>query len=114
VDLRQKEREGWSHGAQSKSHIRDMSEMLIACRFLQDHGIETIHDFSAMLNSTSQSLADMKSAENYETLDKRYLLSTKKESFGYLCFTNEKQFYAENYPGLVMEKGKIDDLILMM
>lgn len=62
VDLRQKEREGWSHGAQSKSHIRDMSEMLIACRFLQDHGIETIHDFGAMLNSTNQSLADMKSA----------------------------------------------------
>lgn len=61
VDLRQKEREGWSHGAQSKSHIRDMSEMLIACRFLQDHRIETIHDFGAMLNSASQSLADMKS-----------------------------------------------------
>lgn len=62
VDLRQKEREGWSHGAQSKSHIRDMSEMLIACRFLQDHHVETIHDFGAMLNSASQSLADMKSA----------------------------------------------------
>ena len=61
VDLRQKEREGWSHGAQSKSHIRDMSEMLIACRFLQDHRIETIHDFGAMLNSASQSLADIKS-----------------------------------------------------
>lgn len=62
VNLRQKEREGWSHGAQSKSHIRDMSEMLIVCRFLQDHGIETIHDFGAMLNSASQSLADIKSA----------------------------------------------------
>ena len=61
VDLRQKEREGRSHGAQSKSHIRDMSEMLIACRFLQDHRIETIHNFGAMLNSASQSLADMKS-----------------------------------------------------
>lgn len=52
--------------------------------------------------------------ETYETLDQRYILSAKKESFGYLCFTNEKQFYAENYPGIVMERGNIDDLILMM
>ena len=50
----------------------------------------------------------------YEMLDKRYILNAKKESFGYLCFTNEKQFYAENYPGIVIERGKIDDLILMM
>ena len=54
------------------------------------------------------------SEEAYEALDRRYLLSTKKESFGYRCFTNEKQFYAENYPGIVMENGSIDDLILMM
>ena len=38
----------------------------------------------------------------------------KKEPFGYVCFTNEKQFYAENYPDIVIENGNIDDLILMM
>lgn len=26
----------------------------------------------------------------------------------------EKAFYAENYPGLIVEKGGIDDLITMM
>ncbi len=50
----------------------------------------------------------------YETLDKTWLLSTKKDSFGYLCFTDEKQFYAENYPGIVIENGNLDDLILML
>ena len=52
--------------------------------------------------------------DTYEKLDKSYILSTKKEPFGYACFTNEKQFYAENYPGIVMASGGIDDLILMM
>ena len=52
--------------------------------------------------------------DTYEKLDKSYILSVKKEPFAYVCFTNEKQFYAENYPDLVIENGNIDDLILMM
>ena len=32
----------------------------------------------------------------------------------YKCLTKEKAFYAENYPGLIVEKGGIDDLITMM
>ena len=53
-------------------------------------------------------------AELYDRLDKSHILSTRKESFGYSCFTDEKQYYRENYPGIVIEKGSIDDLILMM
>ena len=52
--------------------------------------------------------------ENYEKIDQSYILRTKKEPFGYICFTNEKQFYAENYPAIVIESGTVDDLILMM
>lgn len=36
--------------------------MIMTCTFLRDHGIESVHDFSSLLNGTSQSLADMKSA----------------------------------------------------
>ena len=53
VDLRTKEREGWYHGAQAKGHIRDLSEMIITCNFLRDHGIESVRDFSSLLNETS-------------------------------------------------------------
>ena len=53
-------------------------------------------------------------AELYDRLDKSHILSTRKESFGYSCFTDEKQYFRENYPGIVIEKGSIDDLILMM
>lgn len=50
----------------------------------------------------------------YETVDKQYLLSVKKESYGYACLTNRRQYYADNYPNIVMEAGNVDDLIIML
>ena len=50
----------------------------------------------------------------YEQIDKQYILQTKKEAFGYSCLTNQRQFYAENYPDIVIESGSIDDLIIIM
>jgi len=52
--------------------------------------------------------------EHYESLEKEYIIATKKEKFGYLCMTNRKDFYQENYPQIAIEKGNIDDLIMMM
>lgn len=52
--------------------------------------------------------------EQFEKLDKDYILRHKKESFGYSCLTNEKQFYQENYPEIAIEKGSIDELMMMM
>lgn len=52
--------------------------------------------------------------EQYEKLDKEYILATKEEKFGCLCLTNRKDFYQENYPQIAIEKGNIDDLIMMM
>ena len=94
------------------SHISSDLEGLCDEIYLLHDGKIVLHEDTDILLSNYAVLKVRE--ENYETLDKRYLLSTKKESYGYLCFTNEKQFYAESYPGLVMEKGKIDDLILMM
>lgn len=54
------------------------------------------------------------SSEEYETLEKQYLIRVKRESFGYSCLTNEKQFYMENYPQIVMERGGIDEVLLLM
>ena len=49
--------------------------------------------------------------EQYQTLDKQYILSRKKEAFGYQLLTNQKQFYLENYPKVVVENGTIDEAI---
>lgn len=52
--------------------------------------------------------------EQYEKLDRSYLLRRKKEGFGYSCLTDQKQFYRENYPEIVIENGTIDEVIVMM
>ena len=54
------------------------------------------------------------SEEQYRAMDKRYLLKEKKEVFGIACLTNEKQYYMENYPKIVVESGSLDQVILML
>lgn len=54
------------------------------------------------------------SPEQFEALDQQYILKYKEESYGYRCLTNQKQFYIENYPDVVIEKGNMDDFIVMM
>ena len=58
--------------------------------------------------------SDRVSEEEYEKLEKQYLLQCKKEAFGYACLTNQKCYYRENYPQMVVENAGIDDLILLM
>ena len=52
--------------------------------------------------------------EQYNKMDKEYIIKAKKESFGYSCLTNQMQFYRENYPDIVIEKGSIDSIITLM
>lgn len=52
--------------------------------------------------------------EQYTTLDQRAILKVQKEHYGYACFTNDRQFYQENYPQAAVENSGIDELILMM
>ena len=54
------------------------------------------------------------SEEQYRAMDKRYLLKERKEFFGTACLTNEKQYYIENYPEIVVESGSLDQVILML
>ncbi len=52
--------------------------------------------------------------EQYHKLDKSYILKEKEESYGYKCLTDKRKFYLENYPEIAIEKGNIDELIVMM
>lgn len=51
--------------------------------------------------------------DQYQKIDRKYIIAVREERYGYRCLTNEKQFYLENYPDIVMEKSGIDELILM-
>lgn len=52
--------------------------------------------------------------EQYEKLEKEYILCTKKDKYGYTCLTNQKQYFMENHHDIVIEKVEIDEMIALM
>lgn len=94
------------------SHISTDLEGLCDDLYMIDNGKEVLHEEIDTLLGQYGLLKV--SSEQYETLDKNYLLRKKRENWGYSCLTNQKQFYLENYPSYTMEKGNIDEVITMM
>lgn len=94
------------------SHISTDLENLCDDLYMIHDGRIIMHEDTDVLLSGYAVLKP--SLEQYEKLDKQYLLRAKKESFGYRCLTNQRQYYAENYPDMVIEKGNVDEMILLM
>lgn len=81
--------------------------------------IYMIHDGRIVLHEETDvllgSYAILKVDEQqYGRLDKQYILREKQEGFGYRLLTNQRQFYQENCPDVVLEKGSLDEMIMMM
>lgn len=94
------------------SHISSDLEGFCDDIYMIDDGKIILHEETDVLLSD---YAVLKATdEQYHVLDKSYILRYKKEGFGYSCLTDQRQFYQENYPELVIERGNIDELIMMM
>ena len=94
------------------SHISSDLENLCDDIYLIHDGKIILHeDTDRILSSYAILKVDEKT---YEEMDRNYILKARKESYGYRCLTDQKQFYIENYPEIVVENGSIDDLILML
>ena len=94
------------------SHISTDLEGFCDDIYMIDHGkivlhedMDTLMDEYAVLKLTE---------EQYQNLDKEYILRYQKENYGYQCLTDQKQFYQENYPEMVLEKGGIDSVLYLM
>lgn len=94
------------------SHIATDLEGLCDDIYMIHDGKIVLHEETDVLLS-SYAVLKM-DAGQYEQLDKKYILQTRREAYGVSCLTNQRQFYVENYPELVVEQGGIDDLILFM
>ena len=94
------------------SHISTDLEGFCDDIYMIDHGQIIMHEETDALLSDYALLKV--TDEQYRDLEKEYILRYKKEEFGYSCLTNQKQFYLENYPSIVIEKGSIDEVIMMM
>ena len=50
----------------------------------------------------------------YASLDKQYILRRRPEAFGCSLLTDQKRYYTENAPGVVIERVTMDDFIMLM
>lgn len=94
------------------SHISSDLEHLCDDLYLIEEGKLILHEETDVI--LEQYGIIKASKEQYAALDHTGILKTKKETYGYACFTSDRKYYEENYPGLVVEHGGIDELILMM
>lgn len=91
------------------SHISSDLESLCDDLYIINYGQIIMHEDMDTLLSQYGLLKV--SREDYDNLDKDYLLAVMKEPFGYSCLTNVRQFYIENYPTIVIEQNHIDTMI---
>lgn len=94
------------------SHISSDLETLCDDIYMIHNGQMILHEDTDILLADYALLKVSK--QQYQELDSRYLLKVKKEPFGFSCLTNQKQYFRENYPQIVMENGSIDKIIVMM
>ena len=94
------------------SHISSDLETLCDDIYMIDNGQVVLHEDTDVLLG-SYALLKV-SEEQFNKLDQQFIVCSKKESYGYSCLTNQKQYYIENYPKIAIEKGTVDEEITMM
>ena len=94
------------------SHIATDLEGLCDDIYLIHNGRILLHeDTDVILSDYGVLKAD---EQAFAKLDKDAILCYRQEAYGYRCLTDQKKFYLENYPGMVIENCGIDDIILLM
>ena len=94
------------------SHISSDLESLCDDIYMIDDGKFIFHE-------TTDCLLDQYgllklTEEQFNQVDHNYFIKTRKENYGYTALTNQKQFYQENYPEIIIEKNNFDTLFSMM
>ena len=102
----------WNRSVLISSHISSDLEGLCDEIYILDKG-------QFIFQETTDCLLDQYGLlkltdEQFKQIDSSYFLKTKKFSYGYDVLTNQKQFYQENYPEIIIEKNNFDTLFSMM
>lgn len=94
------------------SHISTDLEGLCDDLYLIHEGQIILHEeMDTLLNEYGLIKAD---DVQYGKLDKEHILSVRRTPYGYDCLTDQRQYYRENYPDVVVENGSLDEVITMM
>lgn len=110
--LREYIAEDEQRGILISSHISGDLESICDDIYMIENGEIILHeDTDRILGMYGLIKIDEK---DYSKLDKKYLMRVKKDKYNCVCLTNRKQYYMDNYPGIVIEKGSVDNIITMM
>lgn len=94
------------------SHIASDLESLCDDFYLIEEGTIRLHEtVDDLLSHYGVLLAD---DEQMKNLDRAAVVSERKTPSGWRVLVSDRQYYQENYPDLVLDKGGIDDLLLIM
>lgn len=94
------------------SHISSDLETLCDDIYLINDGKVIFHEDTDKL--ISEYAVIKVNAEDFDALDKSYISHIKREKYSISCLTNQKQFYVDNYPDIIVQKGSIDDTVLLI
>ena len=112
LDMLREYMEDGTKGIVISSHISSDLEGICDELYMIDNGRIAMHEETDVLLSEYGVLKVTQ--EQYEKLDKQYILKVKKEQAYYRCLTAQKVYYMENYPELIVENGSIDELMVVM
>ena len=112
LDMLREYMEDGTKGIVISSHISSDLEGICDELYMIDNGRIAMHEETDVLLSEYGVLKVTR--EQYEKLDKQYILKVKKEQSYYRCLTAQKAYYMENYPELIVENGSIDELMVVM
>lgn len=93
------------------SHISSDLEGICDDIYMIDNGKIVMHEDTDVILGSYGLIKATRS--QFEKLDKAYIINSFEADFGYNCVTNQKQFYLENYPDLVVENGSLDLMMRM-
>ena len=101
-----------THSILMSSHIFSDLENLCDEIIMMHHGNVSLVE---SMDELENSYGVLKVSDNqYEVLDKNYLIASIPTSYGYQCITNQMQFYVENYPEVIIEKCSMDEVFTVL
>lgn len=99
------------------SHISGDLENLCDDIYMINDGKIILHedmykllDLYGVIKANDEQYGNLRADENYNDI----IICTEKEKYGYKCITNDRQYIVDNYPEIVIEKGNIDELIMVL
>ncbi|MBO4458432.1 MAG: ABC transporter ATP-binding protein [Butyrivibrio sp.] len=93
------------------SHISTDLEGLCDDIYMIDKGKIVLHEDTDVLLGKYGVLK--MSEKEFEELDKQYVTASKKDNLNVTCLTDEKQYYIDNFPNIVVENSRLDDIIVL-